>query len=570
MRVLLLTLLVTRCVCQMIMQEAQVTGTGEGRQDASSTPQPPPPNLVLLLADDLGYGDLRISGHPTSRTPVIDKLARESRFFTQHYVTSPVCSPSRASVLTGRLQIRNGVYPGTFVPSSILGLPRSETTIAALLKSKGYRTMIAGKWHLGVGREGEYLPTHYGFDHYLGLPYSHDMCPCLTCFPGPLPCHDTCWDQQVSCPLYSNNTIIEQPVDLLSLTHRLVKAAVTFIADTATSGEPFFLYFPFLHIHHPQFAPEKFAGQSARGTVGDSLYELDWAVGQVVEALRHHNLLSNTLLWFSSDNGPSLSRHERGGCAGLLRCGKGTTMEGGVRVPAFVHWPTRISPGSSDGLVSAVDFLPTVASLSGLSTSGLTLDGVDISPLLWDPLAVSPRRYMPIYPESPTPTEGPFAVTNGTYKAHFYTKGSDLSDSSNFDPLCPGSHRLTKHDPPLLFNLHRDPGERYDLSADPEKSELLRDFTAWREEHMRGMTWDIPRTQLQDPLAQPCCTSPSCTPFPKCCDCPTTSPGAAPQPAKPDTSLNAITAHTSSLSCIEREKRKERHDKWLIFFSQFI
>ncbi|XP_045121284.1 arylsulfatase A-like [Portunus trituberculatus] len=576
MRVLLvplLTLLVTRCACEMIMQDMRATdtNTGEGRQGAF--PSPPPPNLVLLLADDLGYGDLSISGHPTSRTPVIDKLARESRYFTQHYVTSPVCSPSRASVLTGRLQVRSGVYPGTFVPGSTLGLPHNETTIAALLQRNGYRTMIAGKWHLGVGRHGEYLPTHYGFDHYLGLPYSHDMCPCLTCFPGPLPCHDTCWNKQVSCPLYRNDTIIEQPVDLLSLTRRLVNAAVAFITDTATSGKPFFLYFPFLHIHHPQFASEKFAGRSARGTVGDSLYELDWAVGQVVEALRHHNLLSNTLLWFSSDNGPSLSRHERGGCAGLLRCGKGTTMEGGVRVPAFAHWPTRIPPGSSDGLVSALDLLPTVASLSGLSTSGLTLDGVDISPLLWDPLAVSPRRYMPIYPESPTPSEGPFAVTNGTYKAHFYTKGSDLSDSSNYDPICPRSHELTKHDPPLLFNLHHDPGERYDLSSDPDKSEVLRELTAWREDHMKSMTWDIARTQHQDPFAQPCCTSPSCTPFPKCCDCPTSPtspPSTAPHPDKPNTSPNAIIPHTSSFSSTESEKEKERHHYWFSYFTQFI
>lgn len=565
----LLTLLVTRCACEMVMQDTRGTEALQvaGVQDA--TPPPPSPNLVLLLVDDLGYGDLSRSGHPTSRTPVIDELARESRFFTQHYVTSPVCSPSRASLLTGRLQVRSGVYPGTFVPSSVLGLPRNETTIAALLKRKGYRTMISGKWHLGVGREGEYLPTHYGFDHYLGVPYSHDMCPCLTCFPGPLPCYDTCWHDRVSCPLYSNDTIIEQPVDLLSLTSRLVQAAVTFITDSATSGKPFFLYFPFHHIHHPQFASEKFAGKSARGTVGDSLNELDWAVGQVVEALRQHNLLSNTLIWFSSDNGPSLLRHERGGCAGLLRCGKGTTMEGGVRVPAFAHWPTRISPGSSDGLVSAADLLPTVASLTGLSTSGLTLDGVDISPLLWDPLAVSPRKFMPIYPEGPTPTEGPYAVTNGTYKAHFYTLGSALSDSGNYDPICRKSHKLTKHDPPLLFDLHNDPGERYDFSDDPEKSEVLRDLTSWREEHMKGMTWDIPRTGVVDPSAQPCCTSPSCTPFPKCCDCPTTPLNTAPHNAKPGVSLSEITAQTSSLES-EKEKKEERHHSWYFFFTQYV
>ncbi|KAG0698665.1 Arylsulfatase A [Chionoecetes opilio] len=641
-----LCLLLVTCECEVIKQETRlgdevleeepvIEGTGHLRSSEKETEDdsPPPPNIVVLLADDLGYGDLSFSGHPTSRTPEIDKLARESLFFTHHYVTSPICSPSRASLLTGRLQVRNGVYPGTFTPMNYLGLPRNETTIATLLKDKGYRTMLTGKWHLGVGREGEYLPIHHGFDHYLGLPYSHDMCPCPTCFPG-RPCHDNCWGgTRVSCPLYSNGTIVEQPVDLLTLTSRLVQTAVTFMADAAASRKPFFLYFPFFHVHHPQFSPEKFVGKSLRGTIGDSLYELDWAVGQVVKALRQHHLLSSTLIWFSSDNGskevqsghqpaseegipsgygrvawrrgdgespaslvtlpgaagcgyvmcqrgggvarstpnitslgvwrtmraalpsrplsspppagwaagagavagqnrsPSLTRHERGGCAGLLRCGKGTTWEGGVRVPLFVHWPSRVSPGRSDGLVSAVDLLPTVASLTGLNTSHLTLDGVDISPLLWDPLVVSPRKYMPIYPTDPTPKVGPHAVTNGTYKAHFYTSGSDLSDADNYDPMCPASHPLTKHDPPLLFNVHHDPGERYDLSADPQYSGLLRAFTAWRKDHMEHMTWDIPRTTPTDPRAQPCCTAPSCAPFPQCCDCP--APAPAPQWSTP-------------------------------------
>ncbi|KAG0719532.1 Arylsulfatase A [Chionoecetes opilio] len=524
-------LLVTRCECEVVKQKIRLDNevlkrsiierTEETEDD--STPPPPSPNIVVLLADDLGYGDLSFSGHPTSRTPEIDKLARESLFFTHHYVTSPICSPSRASLLTGRLQVRNGIYPWTFNPMNFLGLPRNETTIATLLKDKGYHTMMTGKWHLGVGRQGEYLPIHHGFDHYLGLPYSHNMCSCPTCFPG-RPCHENCTSTSVSCPLYSNGTIVEQPVDLFTLTSRLVKTAVTFIADAAASRKPFFLYFPFLHVHDPQFSSEKFVGKSLRGTIGNSLYELDWAVGQVVEALRQHHLLSSTLIWFSSDNGPSLTMHEQGGCAGLLRCGKGTTWDGGVRVPLFVHWPLRISPGRSDGLVSALDLLPTVASLTGLNISNLTLDGVDISPLLWDPLVVSPRKYMAIYPVDPNSTIGPLAVTNGTYKAHFYTQGSYLSDDDNYDPLCPESHPLTKHNPPLLFNVHHDPGERYDLSADPKYSDLLRDFTAWRKNHMKNMIWDIPRATPLDSRAQPCCTSTSCEPFPKCCDCPASAP----------------------------------------------
>ncbi|XP_050692184.1 arylsulfatase A-like [Eriocheir sinensis] len=500
----------------------------EKEDKAASTP-----NIVVLLADDLGYGDLSFSGHPTSRTPHIDGLAQESRFFTHHYVTSPVCSPSRASLLTGRMQVRSGVYPSYFVPDNPLGMHRNETTIAALLKAKGYRTMMTGKWHLGVGSNGEFLPTHFGFDHYLGLPYPHGMCPCLTCFPGPESCYGPCPNNWVSCPLYSDTTIIEQPVDLLTLTQRLVHNATAFINESAASDTPFFLYFPFLHIHHPQFASEMFAGTSDRGLLGDALEEMDWAVGQVVETLRERGILDNTLIWFSSDNGPSLYRQERGGCAGMLRCGKGTTWEGGVRVPMFVHWPhPLIAPGRSNGLVSALDLLPTLASLVGLDTSGLTLDGTDISPLLWNPLAPSPRQYMPIYPESPAPSIGPLAVTNGTYKAHFYTKGSALSDPDNYDQMCPETHPLTQHDPPLLFHIHRDPGERYDLSGDSQYSDVISDLTAWREEHMKTMTWSFPLTELHESSSQPCCTSPSCTPFPRCCDCPTYSfsPSPAPHP----------------------------------------
>lgn len=507
--------------------EAVNEKSGEEKDEASL-----PPNIVLFLADDLGYGDLSFSGHPTSRTPEIDALARQSRYFTHSYVTSPLCSPSRASLLTGRQHVRSGVYPGAFVADNTLGLPREETTLAAILKSKGYETLIAGKWHLGVGLQGEYLPTHFGFDHYLGLPYSHNMCPCYTCFPGPVPCQGNCSVSKVSCPLYSDTTIVEQPVDLLSLTPRLVDAAVTFIDDAASSGTPFFLYFPFLHVHHPQFASEEFAGTSLRGKIGDALREMDWAVGRVVAALDQHGLLSSTLIWFLSDNGPSLRRHERGGCAGPLRCGKGTTWEGGVRVPMFVHWPAQVPPGLSDGLVSALDLLPTVASLVGFNTSGLTLDGVDISPLLWDPSVPSPRQYMAVYPSSPSPEVGPLAVTSGAYKAHFYTMGSDVSDADNYDPMCPGSHPLTPHDPPLLFHLHSDPGERFDLAADPQYSGVLSDLTAWRDDHMNGMTWREPRTVPTDPSAEPCCTSPSCTPFPQCCDCP---PSTLTTPSSPDT-----------------------------------
>ncbi|XP_053638454.2 arylsulfatase A isoform X3 [Cherax quadricarinatus] len=377
------------------------------------------PNIIILLADDLGYGDLSFSGHPTSRTPQLDQLARESRFFTHFYVTSPVCSPSRASLLTGRVQVRSGVYPGVFTADNTLGLPRNETTIATLLKKKGYQTQIVGKWHLGVGAAREYLPIHFGFDQYLGLPYSQDMCPCDQCFPQGQPCYDhLCSYSKVSCPLFRNSRIIEQPAYLPTLTQRLVAQAKAFISDAAASQQPFFLYFSFHHVHHPQFASEEFYGKSERGVFGDALDELDWAVSEVVDQLTTLGLINSTLLWFTSDNGPSLRRHERGGCAGLLRCGKGTTWEGGVRVPAFVHWPPYITPGKTSGLASTLDILPTLASLVHLDTSNLTLDGVDLSPLLRDPLAKICRTLTTTTPcalrATPSPLTTPRSSTTST------------------------------------------------------------------------------------------------------------------------------------------------------------
>ncbi|XP_070577437.1 arylsulfatase A-like isoform X1 [Ptychodera flava] len=233
------------------------------------------PNILIAFADDLGYGDLSCYGHPTSESPNIDKLAAEGLLFTQFYSANSVCSPSRAALLTARLPPRTGIWPGVFWPSSIGGLPHNETTIAALLKPLGYATTIIGKWHLGVGKNQTYLPTNYGFDSYYGIPYSHDMCPCLKCFyPG-----DACWDKcntrSTSCPLYRNETIFEQPVDLTTLSKRYSIEARNFIARNAKSGTPFFVYYSTQHTHHPQFASKDFRNTTHRGTFGDSLAELD-------------------------------------------------------------------------------------------------------------------------------------------------------------------------------------------------------------------------------------------------------------------------------------------------------
>ncbi|XP_076033550.1 arylsulfatase A-like isoform X2 [Oratosquilla oratoria] len=480
----------------------------------------PKPNIILILADDLGFGDLSSAGHPSSSSPVLDRLASQGRFLTNSYVTSPICSPSRASLLTGRYQPRTGVYPGVFIPDNVFGLPHNETTLAEVLKGQGYRTSIIGKWHLGVGRNLEYLPTHHGFDEYLGIPYSHDMCPCLKCFPNNQPCFDTCWEEDVSCPLFSNASIVEQPADLTSLTTRYVDGALRFINRAAKDKKPFFLYLPFHQVHHPQFASRKFHGRSPRGRFGDALAELDWAVGEVMDFVRNLGIEKDTVVWFTSDNGPSLTRHDRGGCAGPLRCGKGTTWEGGVRVPTFVVWPGHIKPGRSHALCSTLEVVPTLARLAGASVGNLTLDGVDLMKVLLNPDAKSPREFLAMYPESPHPEDGPSAVYHGGFKAHFFTEGNDLSDADNYDPMCPSKHRKTRHDPPLLYDLLRDPGERYDLAGQTEYQSLLATMEDWRTSHMKAMTWMPPQTLKVDKFVQPCCTRSNCQPFPACCNCP--------------------------------------------------
>jgi arylsulfatase A len=191
------------------------------------------PNIVVLFADDLGFGDLAIYGHPTSTSPNLDKMAKEGLTFTQFYSASPVCSPSRAALLTGRYQSRSGIWPGVFGAASTGGLPHDEITSAEVLKEAGYATAIVGKWHLGVGQNQTYLPTNHGFDYYLGIPYSHDMCPCLVCFYPDQPCFDKCRTGDTPCPLFENTRIIKQPADFTTLTANYTNAATSFIQKNA-------------------------------------------------------------------------------------------------------------------------------------------------------------------------------------------------------------------------------------------------------------------------------------------------------------------------------------------------
>ena len=386
------------------------------------------PNFVVIFCDDLGYGDLGAYGHPTIRTPNLDRMVAEGQKWTNFYVAASVCTPSRAALLTGRLPIRSGMCSDrrrVLFPDSAGGLPESEVTIAEALKAAGYATACVGKWHLG--HLPQYLPTRHGFDSYLGIPYSNDMRP---------------------TPLMDGEKVIEEPADQRTLTKRYTQRALAFIKSSR--NRPFFLYFAHTFPHVPLFASKDFKDKSLRGLYGDVVEELDWSVGRILGALREFGLAENTLVLFTSDNGPWLTQKLNGGSAGLLREGKGCTYEGGMREPFVAWWPGRIKAGQTVmDMGSTLDFLPTILSLAGaVVPTGRVLDGVDISPALLG-RGRSGRSVMYYYRGAKL-----YAVRKGPYKAHFITKpayGRNIKD--------------TRHDPPELYHLGHDPSEKFNVAA---------------------------------------------------------------------------------------------------------
>ncbi|XP_021162882.2 arylsulfatase A [Fundulus heteroclitus] len=480
-----------------------------------------PPNFVLLFADDLGFGDLGCYGHPSSLTPNLDRLAAGGLRFTDFYSTSPVCSPSRASLLTGRYQTRSGIFPGVFYPGSIGGLPLNETTIAEVLKPLGYVTAAVGKWHLGYGANGRFLPTKQGFDQYLGIPYSHDQGPChnLTCFPPDVKCFGLCDVGVVTVPLVHNDNIKQQPANFLDLERAYSDFATNFIVTSVKEKQPFFLYYPSHHTHYPQYAGPGAAGRSLRGPFGDSLYEFDSTIGNLMTTLEKMGVINNTLVFFTADNGPELMRMSRGGNSGPLKCGKGTTYEGGMREPAIAFWPGVITPGVTHEMASTLDILPTIARLAGAKLPPVILDGFDMTDLLFHK-GKSKREAMMFYPTDPNEERGLFALRLGKYKAHFYTRGATHSATTP-DHDCPGFAVLKAHDPPLIFDLEADPSERYPLPLEgrPDIQAVLAQIEKVKAQFEANMVFGENQiAKGEDPNLEPCCT-PGCSPKPTCCHC---------------------------------------------------
>jgi len=333
-----------------------------GLADIARSESKRPPNLVVILVDDLGYQDLGCFGSPLISTPRIDRMAAEGTKFTSFYA-QPVCTPSRAALLTGCYPMRVGL-PQVLGANAKIGISDSEVTLAQLLKSCGYATACVGKWHLG--HHAQFLPTKHGFDRYFGLPYSNDM------------------DKNGAppIPLMRDEKIIEQPADISTLTQRYTREAVSFIESNR--DRPFFLYLPHTMVHVPLGASQAFKGKSKRGLYGDAAEEIDWSTGEILDTIRRLGLDDNTLVLFTSDNGPWLVKKYDGGCALPLRDGKGTTYEGGVRVPCIVRWPGKVPAGAvCPEMVSEMDILPTFARLGGARVpTDRTVDGKDIWPLM--------------------------------------------------------------------------------------------------------------------------------------------------------------------------------------------
>ena len=416
------------------------------------------PNIVLILADDMGYADIEPFGSKLNRTPNLTRLREEGMKLTDFYA-APLCSASRAQIMTGCYAKRVSI-PDVMFPARKNGLSDNEETLPQIMKGLGYATMCIGKWHLGD--QPEFLPTSKGFDHYFGLPYSNNMDGSEEKAhekKNPLP----------PLPLVRDTTVIEAPAVQDTLERRYTEEAVGFIERN--KDRPFFLYMPHTAVHHPLHPGESFRGKSKNGDYGDWVEELDWSVGQVMETLRKNGLDSNTLVFFTSDNGATPS-----GLNTPFRGFKGTTWEGGMREPAIARWPGQIPAGSTSGAVSGlIDLLPTFAAVAGGKPSGKNkIDGVNIWPVLSGKGEGFSRGafYYFLWHKLQAVRSGDWKLVIDGQKDEVGSLTPSEDDPAP-DKASAGKGKKGKvkseipasRQAPRLYNLAKDPGETLDLAA---------------------------------------------------------------------------------------------------------
>jgi arylsulfatase len=427
---------------------------------SEATLEQTPPNVIFILTDDQGYGDLGIYGAKDFSTPNLDKLAREGVYFTSYYATQPVCSASRASILTGCYPNRIGIH-NAFMPNAKIGLNPTETTIAELLKEEGYATGIFGKWHLGDA--APFLPTKQGFDEFYGILYSNDMWPYHP--------QQGSWFNFDDIFLYKNEEPIRKLTDQSTLTREFTQEAINFISTH--KDQPFFVYLPHPQPHVPLFAHEDYEGTQDRGLYGDVIHEIDHEVGRLVQHLEDLDLLENTIIVFTSDNGPWLSYGGHSGSSGIYREGKGTNWEGGHRVPAIVSYPKSIkSPKIIDQPAMGIDWLPTIAEWTKAKMPELKIDGKSLVPLMTNASAVSPHKNFFFYYR----VNELHAIRHEDYKLYLPHTYRSLNGRVGTNDGLPINYEMNKIEAPELYHLIDDPTESVNIAdKHPEKTrEILK------------------------------------------------------------------------------------------------
>ncbi|MET2984603.1 sulfatase family protein [Aureibaculum conchae] len=393
------------------------------------TKETQPPNIIVLFPDDMGYGDVSGNGHPTIKTPNIDRIANNGIKLTNFYSGSPACTASRYSLLTGKYPIKSG-FDWVLYPKSKRGIHPKEFTLAEGLKSVGYKTAMFGKWHLGSTKL-EYLPLQNGFDEYIGLPYSNDMIP----------------PKWPAIPLFHNNDTLELNPDQTKLTKLYTNKAIDFIEKNKENK--FFVYLPYAMPHVPLYPGKDFQNKSERGEYGDVIEEIDWSVGKIIQTLEKLKIDKNTVVFFASDNGPWIIKGLKGGSSGLFRDGKGSTWEGGMRVPGIIYWPSKAKPALNSTTSTVRDIYATTLSLAGVTMPpNSNNDGNDLSQLLNNSNTKlnddKPFFFYGLKNEI-------FAVRKGAWKLHVKTHSQTGKDY--FEGKLP-----------LLFNVNIDPSENHDIS----------------------------------------------------------------------------------------------------------